>query len=476
MKFFKRFLCLTLVIATVAMALAACNGTQEPTDTTAPDTTTADTTTAPVTTVPVTTEPVTTEPVTTVPVTTEPPAELTLAQKLAVVTGKELSKTFVGDDFLGEGGYETHRYLQAEEEQYEAACKLFEDEGWTLYCEDAMTYTASKTYTKGNAYAVILFLARKAWLMVTISEGGAGNLPVQDTEYEKLYPVTITQPCTEPKQGLCEIFRLSDGSFLLFDGSNRGSQDAIWSHLVELNGGSAENIHIRAWVLTHTHGDHYGGFRDFAYSYASHVKLDYVLFAPTNRDIIKAIEDLPNNDWDTIDYSFNRGAVSGSDSLAMIWTALFEGAKLCVVHAGQKFHFGGADLRILYTSEHLYIDKIPVNVNNTSISALVTSEDGQAYIGGDSGTEATEWIIRVHYKDVASDIFQIPHHGMSTKTDVSLAQLVLADIILVPCTKNYYEKNARVHTETIRNMEQVKASHVMGEGTVTYKLDGTLLP
>ena len=478
MKHFHRFLSLVLALTMILCVFAACEKDGQTGDEpTGEVTTTAPTTTAPTTTAPTTTAPTTTAPTTTAPPETDPPFDPYGEEPKAVVgLSKKLEMKVVKSLEWKEDESLLVRYKPCVETHYETACSYYENEGYTLYCEDNTDYTMSKTYVKGTAYATVFYVSRKSELHVTVAEKGAENFPDQNASYEKLYPVTMTQPFTA-QQGLCEIFRLSDGSFLLFDGSNSGAQDYIWSTLCDLNGGS-QNIHIRAWVLTHTHGDHYGGFRGFAYSYASRVKLDTVFFNPVNRDIIKTIDDYKpvlGNTWDTIDYSFNKGALTGTPSNAAAWTAQFEGAKLCSVHAGQKFHLAGVDLHILYTAEHLYIDTIPVNMNNTSIVSHVTSEDGKALVTGDSGADATNWVIKVYYRALKSDLFQIPHHGMSTQEDVNLANQAKAPIILIPCTVAYYEKNHRVHTITIRELETTEASFVMGEGTVTCKLDGTIL-
>jgi beta-lactamase superfamily II metal-dependent hydrolase len=210
-------------------------------------------------------------------------------------------------------------------------------------------------------------------------------------------------------------------------------------------------------------------------SYSGMVKLDYVLFAPVNRqiwDTVEAYKPIKGNTWDTIDYSFNREK-NGAKSRVQTWVENFEGAKLCVVHAGQIFSMGGADLRILYTPEHLYVDQIPTDMNHSSMICQVVSSEGKALITGDAGAGAKTWLMNVYQDDLKSDIYQHPHHGMTQTGDVTLATWTQAKIVLIPCTVEYYKKNANARTETIRNMSHVVASHVMGEGTVTYRLNGT---
>jgi len=304
---------------------------------------------------------------------------------------------------------------------------------------------------------------KKLHLYETTSKTGGNKYPEHsDQNYEKICEVTVTAPCTT-QQGLCDIFRLADGSFLLFDSSNKGAHETIWQTLCRLNG-SDQNIHIRAWVLTHTHGDHYGGFVSFAPVYGNKVTLDTVFYDPVNRDVMKTIESYGTS-WDSISYYFN-------DTLPSFVQQHYPTTDLCTVHAGQIFHLPGADLQILYSPEHLYIDRIPINVNHTSLVCMVSDENGKMLVTGDSEEASTNITVDLYGANLKCDILQLPHHGMSRAWDIPLANHAKASVILIPCTVDYYNKNSNQYTRQIMEMATTKATYIMGEGTVTLLLSG----
>lgn len=383
---------------------------------------------------------------------------MTKSQLNQIIGSKPCAKHICGN------GAEMLRYNACVTDTYMKLRKAYEEQGYTLYCEEPSNPIRSATYVKGDEYAVLFLFSWEKQLHVTVSKKGAKALPklAAMEGYERICPVTLTQPKTA-QQGMCEIFRLEDGSFLIFDACNRGAHDTIYQTLCDLNG-SSENIRIRVWLMTHVHGDHYGGFLDFAKTYADAVTLDTVMFAPVNRDVISTIASY-KTPWDTIDYFFN-------DSFCDFVKDHFPNTVVCSVHAGQRFRLPGADLRILFTPEHLYIDKIPINMNHGSIVAQVVGEDGKALIMGDSEHCSTYWVVKTYQETLKSDIFQYPHHGGGRVPDPVTTVLTLSRAVVIPCTADYYQRCSNSYTKMVENWEWTEATYVMGHGTVTLLMSG----
>ena len=81
--------------------------------------------------------------------------------------------------------------------------------------------------------------------------------------------------------GLGCMFQFEDGSFFLVDGGHNTIAETkdIYDKLCGL-APDKNNIMIRAWLLTHAHGDHYGALLGFADTYGSldTIKIETFIF------------------------------------------------------------------------------------------------------------------------------------------------------------------------------------------------------
>ena len=212
----------------------------------------------------------------------------------ALVPNRQIIATLTCGD-----GMESYRFLNISLEEFLAARATFEQYGYTLYCDRDTANTLSATFVKDDEYGTLFYRKGFQDMVVGLAASGGENLPPRDLPYSTVHQTTITQPGLAKDGGMCEIFRLADGSFLIFDSGNPPEFTVLFEELCRLNG-SSENIHISAWVMTHSHGDHYGGFKSFTQQYGKRVQLDYILFSP----LAKAVWDIAdsyNVSWNTID-------------------------------------------------------------------------------------------------------------------------------------------------------------------------------
>ena len=111
-------------------------------------------------------------------------------------------------------------------------------------------------------------------------------------------------------------------------------------------------------------------------------------------------------------------------------------------------------------------------MNHGSIVAQVVAEDGKALIMGDSEFTSTYWVIKTYQHDLKSDIFQYPHHGSGRTPDLLTTVLSRSSAILVPCTTAYYERYSNNCNRMVESWEWTKATYIMGNGTVTLRMNG----
>ena len=146
------------------------------------------------------------------------------------------------------------------------------------------------------------------------------------------------------------------------------------------------------------------------------------------------------------------------------------GTKLCSVHAGQVFTFADVELQILYTSDLLYIDGVPVNFNNTSIISRVENDQGSILLMADSGAEGTDWALQTYEEELVSDFMQVTHHGMVTNEDLRMMEECRATTFLWPCGEDkfnlYWGLNCTAKQYAILKTENI----IHGYGSATRKL------
>ena len=169
--------------------------------------------------------------------------------------------------------------------------------------------------------------------------------------------VSLENPAyTESSGSLAGIVRLEDGSFIVYDGGNSYSVNAemIYQTLKSLAASDSDpnndnNIVIRAWILSHHHADHVGGFYQFAIRYN---RGDY------GNDINVTLESVIYNIVDTEEQTEFLSAAESEFHRIYVGIGLetndsgqtgFAGVPVYKALTGQVFHFPGMDMEILST-------------------------------------------------------------------------------------------------------------------------------
>ena len=312
------------------------------------------------------------------------------------------------------GGYEMTQYAEMAKADYLAACKYYEEEGYTLWSSNVVGNALSAVYVNGDAYANVMFNDNKQELYIGESESGASAFPTDGEDIDCFDEPTITQHYSEDINGMCYFIKLTDGSFIVVDGGYEADLDDAFKVLAKLNG-SEYGIHIRAWIITHSHGDHYEMFDCFSKKYASRVTLDTVMFSPLDK--VNAYQQ---------DIYLNGLVYTAADRF---------GAETCHVFTGMSFIYGDITLEFLATPEHIYKTSDPQDFNETSIVFRIKNEEGSMMFLADCGKYVCDWIVDTYGEALKSDMVQLAHHGCETATP-AVYEMIAAEVLFCPSSES----------------------------------------
>ena len=336
-------------------------------------------------------------------------------------------------------------------EDYLDAISYFISEGFSQYSFDTVGNSKRATFTREDEYYTLVYNTKNCELTMVYSESGALSLPPQWNEndtFEKLCDTSITQHYSAESSGMGYIFRLEDGSFIVYDGGYKSDAKDFLITISKLN--LNDQLHVRAWIITHDHSDHYAAFNEIAKSFAKRLKIDYVMYSPTTSEESTVI-------------NYYKEQIFAD-------VAKFSGAKLISVHAGMTFNILNVKLEILQTPGVLSIHGKITDFNDTSIISRIVSADGSAIMLADACGRSADWLVRNIGDGLESDIVQVAHHGVETGS-IPLYDKIAAPMVFWPCDHVLFasQRGEKIKQHIIE--AEYSVEHVLHSyGTVTRKL------
>ncbi len=329
--------------------------------------------------------------------------------------------------YLWNGGTEFSQYNHMTDDDFYAACAYYKAEGFDKYSSNQVGETYSATYIKENEYYLLYYNGAKKELTIGHDPERASLFPTAQEDYKRVSETSVTMQETGAINGMSFIIRLSDGSFILIDGGLGERAEQTYKKLIQLNG-SRKNIRIRAWILSHSHGDHFRMFRRFANTYADKVTLERVLYCPvpaaysqTREEEMYFINELPSN------------------------VALFEGAVLCPIYTGMVFQYADVKLEILLSNEQLYKHGDIGYFNDSSTVFRISNEGGSMLFLGDMGIRGCTWLMETYGDTLKSDMVQTSHHGVET-APFKIYEIIKPSTVFWPCQEDlFFSLRGEVH-------------------------------
>ena len=310
----------------------------------------------------------------------------------------------------------------ASPEDFDSYAQKLTDAGYRLYTENRISSVRCATFVGDDAIINLTYGEnegdRSLRAVVDIPRMTALP-PLEREEYAPVCPSAVIQLKPRAVAYMTYVIKQDNGEYFIIDAGGNGAQHYIYESLMKLSGG--EDVVVSAWLFTHFHCDHIGGFIELADNaeYMKKIKVKSIIL------------NFPQ--WQVLDTC----SQFDHKNLAR-WHALVEktGATVYQARTGQKYYLGNVELEMLFTYEDLMPFNVFADRTNPTSHIFSMKIDGQRYImTGDACGEATALLALRMGKDLKADFVQLPHHGFGDGgTCLDFYKLVDAPWVLYPGT------------------------------------------
>lgn len=302
---------------------------------------------------------------------------------------------------VGEGAYMLYK-LTSSKDDYEAYCEKLKAAGYALHTTNTINTVLFATYYNEDIVINVQYGGdNERSLRIVIEPMANTTLPMLAPPEDANSDVTgssismLDHP-NVADGNLCLVIQLSNGHFIIVDSNTNGTQKGI-SDFLKAKAPDGKPV-IEAWILTHFHQDHIGGF------------IDFVSNSRCMRDV--TIKSIIYNFPQRQVLSTAPGATDQGNIAKFPIRLEKTGATVYQARTGQKYYFGNAEVEILWT----YEDIMPHNVftdrtNPTCIGFSITIEGQKIMVTGDTSAEEFTAAYKKFGAYLKSDFVQLSHHG-----------------------------------------------------------------
>ena len=213
--------------------------------------------------------------------------------------------------------------------------------------------------------------------------------------------------------GLCMVYRLSDGRFLVVDGGYWNDTDTEGEEMARLfkwmqehadydNDGIYTNnkVTVAAWLITHHHSDHINGAYKFGMMYKDNELVEIQNF----------MYNFPSFEYAESNYGTDLQIGNAYTKFyPKMYTMLGQYDSL-ITHSGMVYEFADAKIEILSTHEDFYPNKLNI-YNNSSTIFKITLAGKTFLVAGDLQEAGQIKAIKRCGTLLESDFLQVTHHG-----------------------------------------------------------------
>lgn len=359
----------------------------------------------------------------------------------------------------GQGSY-TYVKTNATKATFDEACKAVEENGFRKYTTNKIGNNEFATYVTQTQIVHFMYFPNKGELRTAVDKRGEGKngftLPglSGDNSYASLTNSVMTLVEIENSSwpgGMCLIFKLCDGRFVIVDSGvggrdNDGSSSGWVYATLAKHADDPKNIRVAAWIITHVHSDHAGGLVDMA-------RGTYNTTYPIDNGQVKTHNVMPREckEWikiDTLIYNRPLNNVDGRNGWMDEIINAFKVKNVIKAHPGQVFYYANCKFT-MYGSLDLVIDKKISNHNDESLSMMFEFNGKKFMVLGDVFPQNTAALAKIYKESLKADIVQTAHHGYDNTDAAQVYKYVQATMVIWPVAS--YEmrqcdlKNANVN-------------------------------
>ena len=298
----------------------------------------------------------------------------------------------------------------ASKEDFYAYCQKLESEGFEKFNEitaggnlfASYTDNESAVYVSHISYDDVDKYVRRSvsYLLISVDSIKNSALPCKLEKYEK-----ITKASFSLVNMLTFVIRLEDGRFIVIDGSVYGNTEGVLEALCQQNMLEGKPV-VAAWLFSHAHGDHVGGFIGILDKYADKVIIQRVIHNFPGEDLY-----MPNKNY--MEGIPNREGEFMSRRSRQIFELMRDKSPegvFTIAHSGQTFEYPGVRIDVMMTSENLYRKQM-FDTNMSSVVYMLTMEGGKILVTGDAVDAASKILRKIYQNDLACDAVVLAHHA-----------------------------------------------------------------
>ncbi len=378
---------------------------------------------------------------------------------------KELPKTpanlplYNGKDFnfkdfsLGQSSV-MHISIETNKEEYNKYLEDLKNAGYDFYTNNTIGENLYATYTSDTHILNVMYIDAFKQTRVICDERSKFSLPRLESEnvYEKTAEPSLTLLSDDAvgwpgRMGY--IYKLSDGSFFIIDGGylkenwNKISSAKYIMSVLEKYADDPDNITVAAWLITHTHSDHLGGFIDMAFdaSIRNRVKIETVIHN-TPSEYMLSKQDIGEKGTSTMPQWGDK-----LETALLVWKP----DSVIKAHPGQVHHIRDIKLTVYHSQDLVLGSPITTSTpqliyhsvkthNDTSIVSMVEFMGKKTLYLADCHALANRNVLDpVYNTSLQADIVQVAHHGYGDTAADTVYQHITPSIVFWPVCKQHYD-------------------------------------